>query len=278
MMKSVLKALSIVAAVAVAAAGVRADDHNTIVCEGSTTVLPIAEAFAEYFMKNNPDVNVTVAGGGSGNGAKAIMNGTADVGDMSRFMKDKEFLACAKMGRTPVAHVPAYDGIAMVVNKSNSVDALTIEQVRDIYAGDITNWSQVGGPNKDIVIISRDHNSGTFETFKKLVMAKIKDIDTGAQSLGSNGAVRSAVQSTPGAIGFVGLGFMEGVKDITVNGVQARPETVKSGVYPIARPLFMFTNGYPKMGSPLFQFVTLHLTEDGQDIIEGLGFVPVTNY
>lgn len=277
MMNRIHKSMLTVALAGTLGIGVQAAD-KTVVCEGSTTVLPIAEAFAEHFMKTHPDVNVTVAGGGSGNGAKAIMNGTADVGNLSRFMKQKEFLACAQMGRMPVAHVVAYDGIAIAVNPGNSVAALTIEQVRDIYAGDITNWKQLGGPDKEIVLISRDHNSGTFETFKKLVMGTEKEISTSAQSMGSNGAVRTGIQNTPGAIGYVGLGFMDGVKALKINDIMPSAETVKTGAYPVARPLFMFTDGYPKMGSTLYQFVTLYLTEDGQDIVEGLDFVPVTDY
>jgi phosphate transport system substrate-binding protein len=278
MMKRIVKS-AFAAAVALAVNGVPAEAADKkIACEGSTTVLPIAEAFAEHFMELHPDVNVTVAAGGSGNGAKAILNGTADVGNMSRFMKEKEFQECAKMGRLPTAHVVAFDGIALVVNKANSVKALTLKQVRDIYAGDIKNWRELGGPDKEIVIISRDHNSGTFETFKNIVMAGEKEIDTSAQSMGSNGAIRTAVQGTPGAVGYVGLGFMEGVKALEINGVLPSLETVKTGVYPIARPLFMFTDGYPRMGTPLFQFITLYLTEDGQDIVEELEFVPVTNY
>lgn len=278
MMKRIVKS-AFAATVALAVNGVPAEAADKkIACEGSTTVLPIAEAFAEHFMELHPDVNVTVAAGGSGNGAKAIVNGTADVGNMSRFMKEKEFQECAKMGRLPTAHVVAFDGIALVVNKANSVKALTLKQVRDIYAGDIKNWRELGGPDKEIVIISRDHNSGTFETFKKIVMAGEKEIDTSAQSMGSNGAIRTAVQGTPGAIGYVGLGFMEGVKALEINGVLPSLETVKTGVYAIARPLFMFTDGYPRMGTPLFQFITLYLTEDGQDIVEELEFVPVTNY
>ena len=161
MMKRIVKS-AFAATVALAVNGVPAEAADKkIACEGSTTVLPIAEAFAEHFMELHPDVNVTVAAGGSGNGAKAIVNGTADVGNMSRFMKEKEFQECAKMGRLPTAHVVAFDGIALVVNKANSVKALTLKQVRDIYAGDIKNWRELGGPDKEIVIISRDHNSGT---------------------------------------------------------------------------------------------------------------------
>ena len=147
---------------------------QSIVVDGSTTVGPIAKAFAEYFMALNPDINVTVSESGSGNGAKGLVNKTCDVAAMSRPMKDSEFGAAAGKGIQPVAHVVALDGLPLLVHPANSVDNLTVEQVRAIFKGEITNWSEVGGPNRDIVTISRDTNSGTYETFAKLVMNKEK--------------------------------------------------------------------------------------------------------
>jgi phosphate transport system substrate-binding protein len=257
---------------------VAATDSNTIVLDGSTTVGPIAKAFAEYYMGIHPEVNVTVSESGSGNGAKSLINKACDIANMSRFMKDSEFKAATDAGVFPVAHVIALDGVAMIVHPSNPVSGLTIDQIQDIYMGNITNWNQIGGPNKQIVIISRDTNSGTYETFEGLVMNKEK-ITSKAEYVGSNGAVRQRVQSTPGAIGYVGLGFVDRtVKAVTVNGIHPEPETIKNGSYPIARPLYMFTNGYPKMGSHVFSFCTLYLKPAGQQIIETLGFVPVTSY
>jgi phosphate transport system substrate-binding protein len=249
-----------------------------VVMEGSTTVGPIAKAFAEYYMKKNPDVNVTVGESGSGNGAKSLINGTCQIANMSRFMKDKEFKAAMGNGVTPVAHVVAMDGIAMIVHPSNPVKGLSVEQVRNIYLGKITNWKDVGGPDRKIVLVSRDTNSGTFETFHGLVMAKEKTAP-GTEHLGSNGAVRSKVQSTAGAIGYVGLGFVDDtVKALVVGGVECNRRSIATGKYPIARPLYMFTNGYPKLGSHVHQLVTLHMTKEGQAMVEGEGFVPLTNY
>jgi phosphate transport system substrate-binding protein len=252
--------------------------EEKIVIDGSTTVGPIAKAFAEYYMGINKDVNITISESGSGNGAKSLINGTCDIADMSRFMKEKEFKAAAAKGIMPVAHVVALDSLPILVHPGNPVKQLTIEQVRDIYMGKITNWKEVGGPNKKIVTISRDTNSGTYETFSKLVMKKRK-IAEGCEYAGSNGAVRSRVQSTPKAIGYAGLGFVDKtVKALSINGVYPTRKTVSSGKYPIARPLFMFTNGYPKMGSHVFRFVTIHLTKQGQEMVERIGFVPVTAY
>jgi len=251
---------------------------ETIVIDGSTTVGPIAKAFAEYYMSLNKDVNITVSESGSGNGAKSIVNGTCDIADMSRFMKSTEFAAAVEKGRMPVAHVVAVDGLALIVNPANPVKALTVEQVRGIYTGAIKNWKEIGGPDVAIVRISRDTNSGTYETFESLVMNKEK-IHESAEYVGSNGAIRQRVQSTPAAIGYVGLGFVDrSVKALEINGIMPDRNTVSSGKYPIARPLFMFTNGYPELGSHLHAFITLYLTPRGQEIVEEIGFIPVTNY
>jgi len=250
--------------------------ENTIICDGSTTVGPIAKAFAEYYQSRNPGVNITISETGSGNGAKSLINNACDVANMSRPMKDKEFEQAVEKGIMPIAHVVAMDGIAVIVHESNRVDALSIEQVRGIYTGKITNWRQLGGASQEIVKISRDTASGTYETFEKLVMNK--EQIKGAEYVQSNGAARAAVRTTPAAIGYVGLGFLEGVKALTIDGVNPSPRTVVTGAYPVSRPLFMWTNGYPELGSHVHRFVTLHLTRDGQQIVEEVGFVPVTDY
>lgn len=258
--------------------GVPVNGEEKIIIDGSTTVGPIAKAFAEYYKNIDPNVNITVGESGSGNGAKSLINSTCDIADMSRFMKDEEIKAAMEKGVVPVAHVVALDGLPIIVHPSNPVKNLTIEQVRNIYLGKITNWKDVGGPNLKIVMISRDTNSGTYETFEGLVMNKEK-IAEGCEYVGSNGAVRGRVQNTPAAIGYAGLGFVDNtVKALAINGVYPSQKTVVTGKYPIARPLFMFTNGYPKMGSTIYQFVTLHLTKKGQEIIKTIGFIPVTEY
>lgn len=271
-----MKKIIAIAAVSAIVGTVSAQDK--IVIDGSTTVGPIAKAFAEYYMAANPEVNVTVSESGSGNGAKSIMNGTCDIAAMSRPMKESEFKAAADKGIQPVAHVVALDGLPILVHPSNPVQDLTVEQVRRIFLGEITNWKEVGGADLQIITISRDTNSGTYETFEKLVMNKQK-IHEGCEYVGSNGAIRQRVQSTQGAIGYAGLGFVDKtVKALKVNGIYPSQETVQTGEYPIARPLFMYTNGYPKLGSPVYQFVTIHLGEDGQEMVEEIGFVPVTAY
>jgi phosphate transport system substrate-binding protein len=253
---------------------------TNITVDGSTTVGPIAKAFREHYKRLHPEVTISVGESGSGNGAKSLVNGTCDVATMSRFMKDNEWRVASEKTPPvqPVAHVVAVDGIAIVVHPSNPISGLTLQQVHDIYAGKINNWKELGGPDRNIVRISRDTNSGTFETFENLVM-KGEKIDASTEKVGSNGAVRQGVQSTPAAIGYVGLGFVDRtLKALPVDGVDATPRTVAMGTYPIARPLFFFTNGYPKLGTHLHAFVTLHLTREGQEIIESIGFIPVTQY
>lgn len=278
-----MKVSKAVLAVLMAAGMMSAQAQDKLVLDGSTTVGPIGKAFAEFFMKNNPDVNVTVSESGSGNGAKGILNSTCDIGMMSRFMKDGEFTACAEKGVMPVAHVVALDGLPILVHPSNPVDGLTVKQVREIYMGKITNWKQVGGPDMEIVFVSRDTNSGTYETFYGLVMkdesGEKQKIAGSAEYVGSNGAIRQRVQTTPAAIGYAGLGFVdETVKALKINGIAPSEATVITGDYPIARALYMFTNGYPKLGSNLYKFITIHLTAQGEEIVKSIGFVPVTQY
>ena len=197
---------------------------------------------------------------------------------MSRFMKKSEFSAAVAKGITPVAHVVALDGLPILVHPSNPVKGLTVAQVRDIYTGKIKNWAELGGPNRKIIKISRDTNSGTYESFNNLVMRKEK-ISGDTEYVGSNGAARQRIQSTPAAIGYAGLGFVDRtVKALEIDGVYPSLITVANGEYPVSRPLFMFTNGYPRLGSHLYRFITLHLTEKGQEIVESIGFIPVTRY
>ena len=273
-MKKILTMI-VLAAVAFASSMANAE---SLKLEGSTTVGPIADAFAEYFKSNLGITDITVTKNGSGNGAAAIADSRCDIGMMSRFMKEKEFKACVEKGIMPVAHVIAMDGVCVVVNPSNPVKEMTTDQIRDIYTGKITNWKEVGGPNMQIVTITRDSASGTFETFEGLVMNKQK-MSEQTEEVASNPQMHSRVSTTKGAIGYVGLGFVDHkVKALTVNGVAPSRATIASGVYPVSRPLYMFTNGYPKLGSAVHKFISFYLSEEGQEIVESKGFVPLTNY
>jgi phosphate transport system substrate-binding protein len=255
-----------------------AAEPQTIKMEGSTTVGPIADAYVEAFKRMYPAVTITVNKSGSGNGAAALVDSRCDIANMSRFMKDQEFKDAVAKGAMPVAHAIAMDGVCVVVHPSNPVGALTTAQVRDIYNGKISNWKELGGADQKIVAVSRDTSSGTYETFESLVMAKQK-MAAGVQYVASSPEAHAMAKSTAGAVAYVGLGFIDkDVKALKIDGVMPSRKTIAKGEYPISRPLFMFTNGYPKLGSIVHAIVTFHLTPKGQDIIDAKGFVPVTEY
>ena len=267
-MKHLLLLLSVLA-VSVTAPAFAAG--RSVVLDGSTTVGPIAKSFAAYFMKKY-GVKVTVSESGSGNGAKSLINKTCDIATMSRAMKPQEVSAAKQKGVMPVQHIVALDGIAMVVHPGNPVRNLTKAQIADIYKGRVTNWNQVGGPNAKIVVIQRESNSGTQEAFKELVMGKTAQIAKAAETQASNGAIKNRVASTRSAIGFLGLGFVDrSVKPVAVSGVLPSAASVKSGKYPVSRPLYFYTNGQP-VGN-LKKFVDLPKTPDGKRMITELGFV-----
>ena len=259
---------------------VAAPREGTLLLEGSTTVGPIGDAFAQAFKKIYPNVSITVNKTGSGNGAAALVDGRCDIAMMSRFMKEAEYkkATTGQKAFLPVAHAIAMDGVCVIVYPSNPVKALTRAQVRDIFTGKITNWKALGGPDMGIVPISRDTSSGTYETFEGLVMNKEK-MASNVEYVSSNPQAHSRVKSTTGAIGYVGLGFLDNnVKALEIDGVMPNRASIAKGVYPVSRPLFLFTNGYPELGSLVHEFCTFYLTEKGQEIIEAKGFVPVTAY
>jgi len=242
--------------------------------KGSTTVLPIAQKAAEAFMKVHPDVNVSVSGGGSGNGIKSIIDGTTDIADASRFIKDKEVKLAVEKGVYPVPFGVAYDCIVPVVHLSNPIANLTIDQLKAIYQGKIKNWEELGGPDKKIVVISRDTSSGTYEVWEKLIMKKER-VYPGALLQASNGAVAQSVAKNSYAVGYVGLSYLnKGLKPLTVNGVEASAENAMSGSYPVSRVLYMFTKGWPTGTTLKFINFVMHPAK-GQKIVAEAGYVPL---
>jgi phosphate transport system substrate-binding protein len=239
---------------------------------GSTTVLPIAQKVAEAYMKENPDVKISVSGGGSGNGIKSLIDGTTDIADSSRFIKDAEVKAAVEKGRYPVPFAVAYDCIVPVVHPSNSVKNLTLDQLKAIYMGKVKNWKEIGGPDLKIVVVSRDTSSGTYEVWEEKVMNKER-VYPGALLQASNGAVVQAVSKNKNAIGYIGLGYVDkSIKPLTTNGIQGSAKTTLDGTYPISRALYMFTNGWPK-GDTL-NFINYVLNpQKGQKYVEEAGFV-----
>ena len=254
---------------------------------GSTTVLPIAEAWQKKFNEMHPEVNIAVSGGGSGAGIEALIEGTADIGNASRAIKDKEKKRAEEAGIDVVEHTVAYDGIAVVVNPSNGLDALSVEQLSDIFTGKVRNWNNVGGEAGEIQIVSRDSASGTYEAFKEMVVTlgktdKERDYAPEALKQASNQAVLATVAQTKTAIGYIGLGYIdESIKALKVipmgggDAVEVSSKTVNDGSYPVARDLYMYTQGEPT--GAVKDFLDWGKSAQGQAIVEELGFVALSS-
>lgn len=240
---------------------------------GSTTVLPITQKVAEAYMKENPDVKIAVSGGGSGNGIKALIDGTTDIAMSSRAMKDKEITLAEEKGIDARAVEIAYDCIVPIVHPTNSVADLTLEQLKAIYMGTVKNWKEVGGPDLQIVVVSRDTSSGTYEVWEEKVMAKER-VYPGALLQASSGAVAQAISNNKNAVGYIGYGYLnDKIKPLTVNGIEGNPETTLNGTFPISRPLYYYTKGKP--AGEVEKFVNYVLSEPGQKDVKEAGFVPL---
>lgn len=248
--------------------------EQVISITGSTTVLPIAAQAAEKYMDNNPKVDVQVNGGGTGAGVQAAGEGTAMIGMASRDLKAEEKTKYPDL----VAHQIAIDGIAIITNVANPIPSLTLEQIRKIYDGNITNWKDVGGKDAAIIVVGRDSASGTREYFYTDVMKKADFVKTQLEK-NSNGAVKQTIEQTPDAIGYVGLGYVDNTVHavpLSVAGTLIAPsiETVKTGTYPISRPLHLLTKGEPTGDAAAF--ITFLDSADGQKIITDEGFITIT--
>ena len=253
------------------------DLSGTINIQGSDTMVNMAQALAEEFMGVNPDVVLSIKGGGSGTGIAAMINGEIDIATASRGMKDEEIAQARENNVDPVEHAVAVDCVAVVVHASNPVTELTLAQLGAIYRGEITNWSEVGGPDLDIVLVSRDSASGTFEFFKEEVVAvedENAEFAKEAMLLPSTQAIVNEVTQNEAAIGYVGLGYLtEATKVLAIDGVVASVETAMDQSYPLARYLYMYTNGQPT--GVIQAFLDWVLSEDGSAIITDQGFVSV---
>lgn len=243
---------------------------KSLTVAGSTTVLPIAEMAAEGY-EEQTGTKVLVSGLGSSAGIEAVTNGTADIATSSRNLTEEE------SSHELVATVIAHDGIAVIVNPDNRVDNLTTDQLRDIYAGKITNWSEVGGEDLPIQVVNRDEASGTREAFRTLVMDGT-EFDRSAAVLPGTGQVRDVVSRTPGAIGYISIGFVDSdyatttVKSLTIDGVEANEDNVESGAYPISRDLYFFTNGDPQ--GEAYGYISYVLSDDMDQVIRDAGYIP----
>ncbi len=240
---------------------------KSLTVAGSTSVQPFAELLADEFMATHPGVAVSVQGGGSSAGARAALTGVAQIGMLSRELQGEE------KSLQPV--VIARDAIAVVVHPSNPVDDLTTEQIRDIFAGRIANWSQVGGPDHRIDVVSREEGSGTRGSFDEIVMGE-SEVTPAAIVQDSNGAVRETVAGDPAAIGYISLGLVDSrVKGVRVSGVAPSVSNVENGTYRIVRPFIFATRGAPTPHAQ--EFIDFALSAAGQRLLESEGLVPVSS-
>ncbi|MGD9732791.1 MAG: phosphate ABC transporter substrate-binding protein PstS family protein [Desulfamplus sp.] len=242
--------------------------------EGSTTVLPIAQEAAKAYMKNNSNVDITIVGSGSGNGIKALIDGTVDIANSSRFIKEKEASMAYQKGSFPVPFRIAYDCIVPIINESNPIKNITVNQLKDIYSGRIRNWKELGGIDAPIAILSRDPSSGTFEVWNDIVMDKTP-LTPAVQPKTSNAEIVKSVNNTPNSIGYIGIGHLNAdVKALSVDGITASENTAVNGSYPITRPLFMFTKGWPS--GEVAKFINFMLEPNqGQTLVKKAHYLSV---
>ena len=246
----------------------KASASKNLTVTGSTTILPIAELSAEMFDAAHAGVKVLVSGVGSSAGIESVMNGSSDIGTSSRELKGDELKA--GLVDAPIA----YDAIAVIVNPDNPVRSLTTTQVRDVFAGKIRDWSEVGGPKMPILLVNRDAASGTRDAFDKIVL-KGTTFDPTAAVLPGTGQVRSVVAQAKGAVGYISLGFVtDQVKALTVDGVTPSEKTVVDGTYPIRRLLHFFTKGQPTGLAKEYIAYVLSPTIQ-KDVVAKAGFTPI---
>jgi phosphate transport system substrate-binding protein len=257
---------------------------KSIEIKGSDTLVNLALAWAERYMQENPEMRISVTGGGSGTGITSLMNHTADIANASRDMKIEEIRAAQANGITPVELVVARDAIAVVANLSNPVSALTMQQISDIYTGKITNWRKVGGEDRPIVLLSRESNSGTYvyvlEHVIRMGNPKSKLLfSPDTLLMPSSEGISTEVRQNPNAIGYDGLGYVTPDQKVLAvardaNGPYVLPSiaTVNDGSYPISRPLYMYTAGEP--GGQVKIYLDWVLGP-GQRLVSKLGFVPL---
>jgi len=246
----------------------------------------LAQAWAETYRGKRADVSVQVLGGGSGVGIAALINGTCDMADASRKMKDKEKQgAVEKHGVEPVEHIVGYDALAVYVHKDSPVDSISLEELAEIYGegGKITNWSSIeNGEDLEIIRVSRQNNSGTYAYFREATLGKQRDYKLGSIDQSGSKDVVALVSKTPGAIGYSGMGYATPeVKMLKIGekkgepGVAPTVENAVSGSYPITRPLHIYTLGEPD--GVIAEYLAWIMSAEGQAVVSELGYVPVSS-
>lgn len=245
--------------------------------KGSDTMVVLSQTLAEGFMRAHPGVMVEVSGGGSGTGVAALLNGTTDIANMSRPLSERERTLLGAGGEAATETPVALDAIAVYVHESSPLRSLTMEQLREIFRGRLTSWAALGGPDRTIVLYSRENNSGTYAYFKEHVLDGL-DFAVTAQTLPGTSAVINAVAHDPFSIGYGGIGYGVGVRTVPISSDGGEPiaptmENATSGRYPLARFLFMVTRGAPQgTARELIDWVR---TPEGQALVDRVGFYPL---
>ncbi len=252
---------------------------QSITVKGSDTMVQLGQRWAEVFMKGHPAVTIQVTGGGSGTGIAALINGSTQICQSSRPMKEEEKVSVKQQRNTDVMEIPvALDALSVYLNKRNPVDRLTMDQIRRIYRGEITNWKDVGGSNASIVLYGRENSSGTYVFFKEHVLANA-DFPEKYQSLPGTAAVTNAVAKDISGVGYGGIGYATDIKTVPIARDEASPaiapsmENVYSNAYPLSRSLFWYTAGQPSGVAKEFQEWVL--SPGGQDIVTEAGYYPL---
>lgn len=270
------------AAVTVASAlqGAKPALAGTVTVKGSDTMVVLGQRWAEEYMKKHAATTIQVTGGGSGTGISALINGTTDVCEASRAMKDVEKKQLAdKAGAPPVEITVAKDGLSVYVNDSNPINELTMDQLKQIFTGKVDNWKALGGADSKIIPYSRENSSGTYVFFKEHVLQNA-DYTPRAQAMPGTAAVVNAVVKEKFGIGYGGAAYAKGIKVLKIKKDAATPAiapadaTIKDGTYPLSRPLFFYVRAKPS--AEISAFTDWVLSAEGQGIVTKVGYFPIT--
>jgi phosphate transport system substrate-binding protein len=275
-MKMALAALAVTAG----AASIRPAMAGTVTVKGSDTMVVLGQRWAEEYMKKHAAITIQVTGGGSGTGISALINGTTDICEASRAMKDaeKKQLAEKDAGKPPVETVVAKDGLSVYVNDANPLTELTMAQLKAIFTGKITNWKDVGGADAKIIPYSRENSSGTYVFFKEHVLENA-DYTLRAQAMPGTAAVVNAVVKERFGIGYGGAAYAKGIKILKIKkddkspGIAPDEKTIKNGTYPLSRPLFFYTR--TASSAEIKAFIDWVLSAEGQGIVTKVGYFPI---
>jgi phosphate transport system substrate-binding protein len=255
--------------------------ENKVEIKGSDTLINVVQKLAETYMKGRPDTSISITGGGSGTGIAALINRKCDIANASRGIKSKEVNDANAKGVDPKRVVVAIDGLSIITNEQNPIDKLTMDDIGRIYRGDVKNWKDLGGNDTVINLYGRQSNSGTYDFMKEVVMKG--EYSPNLKSMNGNAQIVEAVKQDPGGIGYVGVGYVKDASGITVLKVSSSPGgnyfsplnsmDVKTGNYPVTRPLNQYLNGTPK--GDVKNFIVFELSAEGQRIVEDEGFFAV---